>query len=119
MAAVDPAVWLNGIFTNILNKLVWPIFLGLVIIMFIYAGYLYLTAQGDSSKVATANKAVIFAIIGIVLALVSFSVVGIIRSIIIPSSTATSGSVPLGGTCTTNANCSSAAPNCVSGICQI
>ena len=80
--AVDPATWLNTLFTNVLNKLVWPIFLGLAILMFIYAGYLYLTAQGEGSKIATANKTVIFAVIGIAVAIVAFSAVNIIKGII-------------------------------------
>ena len=116
-APTSPAVWINGIFTNVLNKVVWPIFLGLVIIMFIWAGVLYLTAHGDPSRVNAANKAVVYAVIGIIVAILSFSAVNIIRGLITPpTTTITPGSVPVGGSCTTNADCSSG--NCPAGTCM-
>ena len=61
---------------------VWPVFLALVIIMFIWAGILYLTAHGDQTKIATANKALIYAVVGIIVAIVAFSVVGLIRAVL-------------------------------------
>ena len=60
------ANFMVDIINRLLNLVVWPVFLGLIIIMFIWAGILYLTARGDPEKFKKANLAVIFAIIGII-----------------------------------------------------
>jgi len=60
----------------------WPIFGGLVIVMFIYAGILFVTAQGDPSKISTARKAVLWAVVGIIVAFVAFSAVKLMREIL-------------------------------------
>ena len=41
----------------------------LIVFMIIYAGFLYVTAQGNEAKVTTANKALLYAVIGGVLIL--------------------------------------------------
>ena len=73
-------------FEKIINRLlkyvVWPIFLGLVIIMFIYAGVKFLTAQGDPTKISDARKAVIWGIVGIAIAIAAFSAKGLICEIL-------------------------------------
>lgn len=81
-AAQPFAQWLNAIINNVLTMIVWPIFLGLVILTFIWAGILYLTAQGEPSKISQANKAVIYAIVGIIVAIFAFSAVNLIGGII-------------------------------------
>jgi hypothetical protein len=79
---VDPAAWFTQIINNIIDKVMLPILGGLVIIMFIWAGITFLTAQGDPSKIGTAKKIVIWAIIGIVVAFVAFSATGIVKDIL-------------------------------------
>ena len=74
----DPATWFKDILNNILGKIVWPIFFGLSVLMFIWAGILFVTAAGDPGKIATAKKAVVWAIIGIIVAIVGFSAESII-----------------------------------------
>jgi hypothetical protein len=72
----------NDIIANILSFIVWPIFVGVVIIMFIYAGILFATASGDPGRVATAKKAVIWAFIGAIVGVAAYSAVNIIGSIL-------------------------------------
>ena len=67
--------------TSIL-KFIWPIFGSIAGAMFIYAGYLYVTAAGDPGKIKSANLSVIWGIIGISLALLSFMIPWIIFSIL-------------------------------------
>ena len=55
--------------TNILKI----IFYGLVIIMFIIVGFLYLTAQGEPNKIQRANRALLWAIVGVVVGILSYS----------------------------------------------
>ena len=59
--------------------MVWPIFIAVSIIMFIWAGILFISAQGDPGKVAEARKAVIWAVIGIVVGLLGYLSVAIIK----------------------------------------
>src|SRR3989344_3365089 len=41
--------WFNSILDNFLAMILWPVFAALVVIMFIYAGFMYLTAHGDAA----------------------------------------------------------------------
>ncbi|OGZ64038.1 MAG: hypothetical protein A3A98_03785 [Candidatus Staskawiczbacteria bacterium RIFCSPLOWO2_01_FULL_40_39] len=66
----DFSVW--TIVTAVLN-LIWPIFIGFAIIMFIVAGFEFLTAQGEISKVVKARQAVIWASVGVVVGVLAFS----------------------------------------------
>lgn len=47
-------------------KMVWYIFAGIAIIMFLVAGILFLTASGNPGKLDQAKQAVIWGIVGIV-----------------------------------------------------
>lgn len=80
LAAADS--WLVTIINNLLNMVVWPVFLGLIVIMFIWAGILYLTARGDPEKFKKANLAVVFAIIGIIVAILGYKAYATLRVII-------------------------------------
>jgi heme/copper-type cytochrome/quinol oxidase subunit 2 len=69
VAAQQINLW--NIFNNIITMVLAPIFVGLVTIMFVWAGFLYLTAQGDPSKVQKANQAVIWAVVGVAVGLLA------------------------------------------------
>lgn len=56
----------------------WQIFVGLSVIMIIVAGFLFLTSGGSPEKVATARAAALWSIAGIVVAILAYSVPGII-----------------------------------------
>lgn len=64
---------------NIVLDFVWPIFAGFAVLMFVIAGFYFLTSQGDPTKVATARQAVLWGIVGVVVGLVAFSIPAIIR----------------------------------------
>jgi NAD/NADP transhydrogenase beta subunit len=46
--------------------------------MFIVAGILFLTSMGDPGKLATARAAVIWAVVGVVVAIIAFSIINIV-----------------------------------------
>ena len=50
--------------------------------MFIFAGFLFLTANGEPGKVALAKKAVLWATVGIAVALAGFSASNIVRGLL-------------------------------------
>ena len=53
----------------------------LAVIAIIYGGYQYMTAYGDEEKHKTAKKTIIYAVIGLVLAITAFGIVKIITAI--------------------------------------
>ena len=63
---------MTAIFTPI-----WQLCAGLAVIMFVFAGILFLTSMGDPSKITTARNAVIWGVIGIIVAIFAFSIVGL------------------------------------------
>jgi len=62
----------------------------LAVIIFIYGGFIYLTAQGESQKIEMAKKIIIYAIIGIAVSILGLVVVRTVDSIM-------KGNVPQGG----------------------
>ncbi len=80
LAAADN--WVVTIVNNLLSMVVWPVFLGVIVIMFIWAGILYLTARGDPEKFKKANLAVVFAVIGIIVAILGYKAYATLRAII-------------------------------------
>ena len=57
---------------------VWVIFGLIAVVCFVIAGILFLTANGDAQKLATARSAVIWGIVGIIVGIVAFSILTII-----------------------------------------
>lgn len=75
-------------FMNAILGVVWKIFLAAAVVLLIIAGILFLTTQGDPEKVKKARLALIFAIIGIVVALLGFRMYSTICSLIMGDSNA-------------------------------
>lgn len=74
----------NDIFKVIGNifGLIWPIFAGFAVIMFVVAGFLFLTAQGDAAKLKDARNAVVFGAVGVGVGLLAFSIPLIIQKLL-------------------------------------
>ena len=68
------------IIDNVVLFILWSIAVAFVIIMFVIAGFKYLTAQGDPSKISEANKAVIWGLAGALVILVAYSIVSLVRT---------------------------------------
>jgi hypothetical protein len=75
---------LNGLIYGILN-FIWPLFLGFSILMFVYAGFLFLSAQGEGGKLSSAKSAVIWGIIGIAVGILAFSIPTIVDKVFFPA----------------------------------
>ena len=71
------------IIDNIIRYIVYPFFLSLATLIFIYAGILFATSSGDPSKITRAKQAVMIAIIGIFIGVGSAYLLGFIKYIII------------------------------------
>jgi hypothetical protein len=62
---------------------IWQITAGLSIVMLIITGILFITANGDPSQITKAKTSLIWSIIGIVVAVLAFSIVFIIKGVFI------------------------------------
>lgn len=82
MAAFAAPLNVMQIIDNLRNKVIWPVFVGAIVIMFIFAGFKFATAAGDPSKIQTAKKAVAWAVVGVVVGIAAFSAEKIIRTIL-------------------------------------
>ena len=72
---------LIGSIARVVNWFSW--FIAVVAVaMGLYAAFLYITARGDAKQVADAHKTLIYAMIGIVVAILAFSIVIITRTFI-------------------------------------
>ena len=86
LADINPGPTPNGGVFNVVTiinavlNLLWPIFFGYAVIMFIVAGFTFLTAQGEAEKVGEARKAVQYGAIGVVVGIIAFSLPAVIRA---------------------------------------
>lgn len=48
----------------------------------LYAGFLYMTARGDPGKLATANRVLFYGVIGVAVAILSFSIIAIVNTFV-------------------------------------
>lgn len=52
------------------------------VIMFVVCGILFLTANGDAQKLTTAKNALLWGVVGVVIGIIAFSIVGIVGGIL-------------------------------------
>ena len=71
--AVNPSVVIDAAF-----RFIWPIIAALTVIMFIWSGIKFMTAQGDPSKVEEARKALIWGVVGTAVIILSWSMILIV-----------------------------------------
>ena len=77
----NPSLTVEGLI-DIIFSILWPVAVAFFIIMFILAAFLFATSQGDPEKVKQARGAVIWGVVGVVVALVAFSIVFILRNMV-------------------------------------
>ena len=65
---------------DIIFSIIWPVVVAFAIIMFILAAFMFFTAQGDPEKVTNARNAVLWGVVGMVVALLAFSIPFIVRN---------------------------------------
>jgi hypothetical protein len=74
----------NGIATLILNVAKWVIYIvgALAVIFLIWGALLYLTSAGDEGRAKSGKKTIINAVVGLILAILSFTIVNLIQTIL-------------------------------------
>lgn len=67
---------LNSLYDKI-GALLWQIVAIIALVLFVIAGITFMTAQGDPTKVAAARQFVLWGVVGIVVAVLAYSIVTI------------------------------------------
>lgn len=89
LAVFNPGPTPNTVNTLSINALIgvifdiiWPIAVAFFIIMFIIAAFRFGTAGGDPAKVAEARNFVIYGAVGVVVALLAFSIPFVVKNLL-------------------------------------
>ncbi|MBX4200788.1 hypothetical protein KW786_01525 [Candidatus Parcubacteria bacterium] len=91
LAGAAPAPFLGNPFPTTLNinifnvlgtllYMVWVVTAAAVAILFILAGFKFLTSQGDPTKISEARRAVLWGLAGVAVIVMSFSIITLVRS---------------------------------------
>ncbi len=72
---------LQNALINIINWTAW-FFAVISVVMGIYSAFLYLTSKGDPERVKTATRVLFFTVVGIIVAVLAFSIIFIVNKII-------------------------------------
>ena len=80
-APVGPnyATWVSDVMGRVVTP-VWQLAAGLSVIMFVVAGILFITSNGEPGKITTAKNAVIWGVVGIIVATMAFAIVNVVSS---------------------------------------
>ncbi len=71
---------ITGKITGVVNWFSWGIAL-VSVVMGLYAGFLFITARGEPAQLKTARATLLWAIIGVAVAVLAFSIIAITKSI--------------------------------------
>ena len=78
--ARDLSTWMYTV--NTIARWIYTIVLVAAVILGLIAAFSYITAAGDSNKVKTANKMLIYAVIAVVIAILAFSITKIVGGLL-------------------------------------
>ena len=82
-------VGVNGVFTQITNTVLYIV--GIIsVIMLIYGGLRYVISGGDSKKVTDAKNTILYAIIGLIITILSYAIVNFVLTSVVGPDTNTS-----------------------------
>lgn len=60
---------------------VWIVFTIIAVVMFVIAGVLFMTAQGDPDKVQKARSAFLWGVAGVVVGIIAFTIITVVKSV--------------------------------------
>jgi len=67
---------------QVIFNIIWPVAVAFFIIMFIIAAFSFATSRGDATKVGEARNFVIYGVVGVVVALIAFSLPFVVRNLL-------------------------------------
>lgn len=70
---------LGSIVNKVVNIFLWAVGIVAVIIM-IFGGFQYITSSGDQAKVTKAKNTILYGIVGLVIAILAYAIVGFVTN---------------------------------------
>lgn len=67
----------NGVFTDIINVIIYVIG-AVAVVMIIVGGFRYVVSNGDSGSITTAKNTILYAVVGLVVAILSYAIVNFV-----------------------------------------
>lgn len=71
---------LGQLITAAFANFIWPLFFALIVVYILIIAFLFISAQGDPTKLQTARQALLWGIIGIVVFVLAYSLITIVKS---------------------------------------
>ena len=69
----------NNTVGSIVNVLLWVVGI-LSVTMIVWSGFKYITSAGDTSKLASAKSTLIYAVVGLIIAIMAYAIVNFVRT---------------------------------------
>ena len=67
----------NGLVKTVVNVLLWAVGV-LSVIMIIFSGFRYITSAGDASKTKSAQSALTYSVVGLIVAIMAYAIVNMV-----------------------------------------
>ena len=67
----------NGLIKTVVNVLLWAVGI-LSVIMIIFSGFRYITSAGDASKTKSAQSALTYSVVGLIVAIMAYAIVNMV-----------------------------------------
>ena len=67
----------NGLIKTVVNVLLWAVGI-LSVIMIIFSGLRYITSAGDASKTKSAQSALTYSVVGLIVAIMAYAIVNMV-----------------------------------------
>ena len=74
-----PSLDINTL-VDVLFSILWPVAVAFFIVMFIMAAFRFATAEGSPDKITEARSFLIWGIVGVIIALLAFSIPFVVRN---------------------------------------
>ena len=82
----------NSTVGSIVNILLWVVGI-LSVTMIVWSGFKYITSAGDTSKLASAKSTLIYAVVGLVIAIMAYAIVNFVRTQVVSTGKSSGGTI--------------------------
>lgn len=77
---------------SIVNVLLWVVGI-LSVTMIVWSGFKYITSAGDTSKLASAKSTLIYAVVGLIIAILAYAIVTFVRTQVVSTGKSSGGTI--------------------------
>ena len=77
---------------SIVNVLLWVVGI-LSVTLIVWSGFKYITSAGDTSKLASAKSTLIYAVVGLIIAILAYAIVTFVRTQVVSTGKSSGGTI--------------------------